>query len=98
MVYHKKQEQYQPFTNCTNWPVLGSFRNWNIIQLPQKSTPYDVFDEIQHVVLDGISDNMASLVKFSKYGAMNKTGTATNGFYIIMFTPEAYILQDNTNN
>ena len=29
----EKQERYKPVTNCTYWPVLGSFNNWNIIEL-----------------------------------------------------------------
>ena len=44
------------------WPLLGPFKNWNIIQLSQKLTTYDAFDEIHQVVLDGISDDMASFV------------------------------------
>ena len=31
-----EQERYTPVTKCTYWPVLGSFNNWNIIQLSQK--------------------------------------------------------------
>ena len=73
-----KQERYKPVTNCTYWPVLRSFKNRNIILLSQKSTPYDVFDEIHQVVLYGISDNMASLVDSSKYGAINTTDTGTD--------------------
>ena len=53
--------------------------------MSQKSTPYDAFDEINQVFIDGISDNMASLVQSGKYGAINTTGTATNVFYVIMF-------------
>ena len=60
------------------WPVLGPFNNWNIIQLSHKSTPSDSFDEIHQVVLDGISDNMASLVESVNYGAINTTYTGTN--------------------
>ena len=26
-----KQERYKPVTNCTHWPLLGPFNNWNII-------------------------------------------------------------------
>ena len=62
----------------------------------QKSTPYDAFDEIHQIVLDGISDNMASLVQSRKYGAIITTDMATNGFYVLMFTSEAYTLKDNT--
>ena len=39
---------------------------------------------------------MASLVEWGKYGAINTTDTAKNGFYVIIFTSEAYKLQDNT--
>ena len=91
-----KQARYKPVTKFTDWPVLGYFNYWNIIQLSQKSTPYDVFDEIHCVVLDGISDNMASLVESVKYGAIKKTYTTTNGFYVIMLKSKAYTLQYNT--
>ena len=80
---------------------LASIRvlnNWNIIQLSQKSTPSDAFDEIHQVVLDGISDHMASSVESGQYGSINTTDTETNGFYVIMIISGAYTLQDNTTN
>ena len=64
--------------------------------MSSKSTSSETFDEIHQVVLDGISDNMASLVESGKYGAINTTNTSTNGFYIIIFTSGAYTLQENT--
>ena len=64
--------------------------------MSSKSTSSDTFDEIHQVVLDGISDNMASLVESGKYGSINITDTSTNGFYVIMFTSRAYTLQVNT--
>ena len=79
----KKQARYQPFTDCTYWPALGSYNNWNIIHLPPKSTPFEDFDEIHHVFLDDISDNMASLVQSGYYGVINTYYTTTNGFYVI---------------
>ena len=91
-----KQERYKPVTKYNYWPVLGAFNNWKIIQLSSKSTSSDTFDEIHQVVLDGISDNMVSLVESVKYGAINTTDTSTNGFYVIMFTSGAYTLQENT--
>ena len=39
---------------------------------------------------------MDLLVKWVKYGAINTTDTETNVIYVIMFTSEAYTLQDNT--
>ena len=91
-----KQERYKPFTKCTYWSVLGAFNNWNIIQLSSNLTSSDTFDEIHQVLLDGISDNMASLFESGTYGATNTTDTSTNGFYVIIFTSGAYTLQDNT--
>ena len=88
-----KHERYKPVTKCTYWPILGSFNNWNIIELSPKSTSSETFDEIHQIVLDGISDNMASLVESGKYGAINTIDTSTNGFYVIMFTSGAYTLQ-----
>ena len=67
------------------WPVLGCFKNWNSIQLSQKSTPSDAFNEIHQVFLDGISDNMALLVEPGKFGSINTTDITTNEFYVIMF-------------
>ena len=39
---------------------------------------------------------MASLFESGKYCAVNTADTTNNGFYVIMFTSEAYTLQDNT--
>ena len=88
-----KQERYKLVTKFTYWPVLGSFNNWNIIQLSPKSTLSDKLDEIHQVVIYGISDNMTSLVESGKYVAINTTDTSTNGFYVILFTSGAYTLQ-----
>ena len=80
-----EQERYKRFIECIYQPVLGSFNNWNIILLSQKSTPSDAFDEIHQVVIDGIIDNMASLVESVNYGVINTTDRATNGLYVIIF-------------
>ena len=64
--------------------------------MSSKLTSTETFDEIHQVILDGISDNMASLVESGKYGAINTTDTSTNGFYVILFTSGAYTLQENT--
>ena len=70
-----KQARYQPITDFTYWPVLGSYNNCNIIHLTPKSTPFEEFDEIHQVVPDVISDHMASLVQPGKYGAINTADT-----------------------
>ena len=92
----KKQACYQPVTNYNYWPVLGSYNNWNIIELtPQKKT-FEAFDEIHKVIFGKISENMDSLVQSGMYDAINKHYTTTNGFYVIRLISEAYTLQNNT--
>ena len=87
-----KQARYQPVINCTYWPVLGSYNNWNIIHLTPKSIPSEEFDEINSVVFEGISENMASLVQLGMYGSINTDDTTTNGFYVIQFLSDACTL------
>ena len=88
-----KQALYQPVINCTYWPVLGSYNNWNIVELTPKSIPFEAFDEIHNLVLDRISENMASLVQSGMYGDINTAENTWNGFYLIQFISEAYTLQ-----
>ena len=75
---------------------MGSYKNWNSIELTPKQTPFESFDEIHQVVLDGISENIASLVQSGMYGAINTDYTTANIFYFIQFISEAYTLQNNT--
>ena len=92
----KKQSSYQPVTYCTYWPVIGSFNNWNNIHMSPKLILFEAFEEIHQVVLDGISDNMASLFQPGKYGTINTADITTNEFYVIMFISESYTLKNNT--
>ena len=93
VVQSTKQAHYQPFINCTYWPVLGSYNNLNIIEMSPKSITSEAIDEIHKVILDGISESMASLVQSDMYGAINTAEKTTNGFYVIKFISEAYTLQ-----
>ena len=81
----QQQLRYQPVTSCTYWPVLGSFNRWNIIILSQKATTSEDFENIYQVVLDSISDNIASFVQYGKYGAMNTVDTSIMGYYVVKF-------------
>ena len=72
---------------------MGPYKNWNIIELKTKSIPFEEFDEIHQVVLDRISENMASLVQPGIYGAINSSENTSNGLYVIKLISEAYTLQ-----
>ena len=69
----KQQPRYRYVTYWSYCPVLGSFNNWNIITFSHKSTTSEDFEEFHQVVLYSISDNMASLVQYGKYGGINTT-------------------------
>ena len=90
----QQQPLYQPVIYCTYWPVLGSFKNWNIITFSHTATTSEYFEEIHQVVLGGNSKNIARLFQHSKCSTTNTTGTPTMVYYVIKFFSEAYTLQD----
>ena len=93
LFWHQKQQpRYWPVTDWSYWSVIRSFNNWNIFTLSHKSTKSEAFEEIHQVVLDGISENMASFFQSGKYGAMNTIDTSKMGYYVIKFVSEAYNL------
>ena len=75
---------------------MVSYNKQNTINLTPKSTPFEAFDKINQVVLNGITDNMASLVQAGKYGIITTTETTTDEFYVIKFILEEYTIQSNT--
>ena len=53
-----------------------------------------IFRGTRHkIVLDVIIDNMASLVKLGKYGAINESYPTTIGYYVIKCLSKTYTLQ-----
>ena len=62
---------------------MGSYKNCNIIELTTKSITFEGFDEIHKVVLDRISERMASLVQAGMYGAINKSDNTKNGLLLL---------------
>ena len=75
--------------------MLGSLNNWNIIQLTNKTTSSEDFDGVHKVVLDGIRDNMTSIVQLGKYGAINAADPTTMGHYGINYLSGPYTLQED---
>ena len=73
--------------------MVGSFNNWNIIQLNNITTSSEDFDVVYKVVLDGISENMASLVQLGKFSAINEADPTTMIYYVINILSEPYTLQ-----
>ena len=92
-ILSKKQARYQHITNFMYWQVLGSYNNLNIIDLTPKSITFEAFDDINKVILDRTSENMASLLQSGMYYTINIDDTTTNGFYVFQFISEAYMLQ-----
>ena len=58
----RQQPRYQQVHYCTYCTILGSFTNCNIIKFSHKSTTRESFDDINQVIFDDTSDDMASLV------------------------------------
>ena len=75
--------------------MLGSLNNWNIINLTNKNTLSEDFDEVNQLVLDGISNNMSSLVHTGKYGAINTADTKTLGRDVVKYLYQSYTLKED---
>ena len=73
--------------------MLGSFNNCNTIQFTNKTTLSEYFDAVHKVVLDGISENISSLVQLVKYGAINAADPTKMLYYVIKYLYEPYTLQ-----
>ena len=65
-VSHTKQPHYQPVVGCIYLPVLGTFKKWKTTNFTNKTTSKEDFDDINKVVPDVISENMASLAHTGK--------------------------------
>ena len=61
-----------------------------------KATTNQHFEDIDQFLLDGISDNMVSLVQSGNYCYINTTDTSKMRSYVIKFVSEAYGLQYDT--
>ena len=75
--------------------MLFTFNNCNIIQLTNKNTSNEDFDNIHKVFLDDISDNMTSLTNTGKYGAINKAYPTTMIYYVVKYMDEYFTLQED---
>ena len=75
--------------------MLGPLNNWNIILFTNKTKSSEYFYAVHKVVLDGISDNMASLVQLGLYVAINAEDPTSMGYYVINYLSEPYGLQED---
>ena len=92
-VYPTKQPRCQPIEDWTYWPVLGSINNCNTIHLTNKTKSSQYFGVVHKVVVDGISENMASLLQLLKYSAIDAADPTTIGYYVMKYLSEPYTLQ-----
>ena len=73
--------------------MLGYFNKRNNIKFTNRKTPREDFDAVNNVVLDGISNNMASLVQLEKYCGIHAADPTKMGYYLIKYLSEPYTLQ-----
>ena len=92
-VSHIKQPRCQPVLDCIYTLVFSTFNNRNMIQLTNKTTSSDNFDDICKVFLDVISDNVESLVLYRNNCDINTYNTTKMGYYIVKYMSDAFTLQ-----
>ena len=92
-VSHIKQARCQPVLDCIYRLVFSTFNNRNTIQLTNKTTSSDNFDDICKVFLDVISDNAESLVLYRNNCDINTYNTTKMRYYIVKYMSDAFTLQ-----
>ena len=90
-----EQQRYKTFVGCIYWPLLGSLNNQNIIHFTNENISSEELDEVHQVVLDRISDNMASFVQKGGCGTINEIYETTLGYYVLKYFSESYTLQND---
>ena len=58
-------------------------------------TPQVEFDNINALIMAGMSTNKAEPFKMNGYGAIDANDKATNNFYIVRFTSVRYKIQED---
>ena len=91
-----QQPRYQPVHYFTYCPLLVSFNKCNVIKFSHKATTSDAFEEIYQVFPDIIRNNMAFLVQYGKYGAVNTTNSKKMAYYVIKFVLESCTIEEDT--
>ena len=76
-------------------PLLVTYNNGNIIIFTNKTISFEGFVEIHKVLLDKISDNIASLVNTGRYGVISTTYIETMGYYVVKFLSHIVTLHYN---
>ena len=92
-IYHNQQQQYQTVVECKLWPVLGSFDDCKIVNVDNKTTSSEDFDDVHKVVIYGISTNMESLVQTDKYCATSAEDPTIIGYLFIKYILDNFTLQ-----
>ena len=92
------QERFRDPPNCVLKDELGDLNKWKFITLkpdPNKSCE-DEIEEVYMDALQGLGTELSQFIKPGNFGAVNceEDPAAPEGYYIVKWTGEPYVLQE----
>ena len=74
---------------------IGSFNEWKPVTFDNSSTTEEEFDDINQVIIDGISYKIWSFVTRGYFGTVSNDNTKKDGYYMLKFTSNNYTIQED---
>ena len=82
---------------CLNWNIFEDLNDWNIITLvtQTKNKNIDKEDEAFRTILRGVETRMNEKILSTMYGAIRTNDESADGYYVLQWTTESYILHED---
>ena len=93
----QNQPRYQTPGACKFVQVFGDQNKWTFVRLEETTeSNQEESNEIQQNVLTAFSTRVAANVEVEGFGALLTDDPDSEGFYIVQWTSEPYVLQEDT--
>ena len=90
----QEQPRYKQNKGCHRWPIFEGLNDWIIVSIVKDAKSDAREEEVaKKTITDDLSVFMSQDIKVGGYGAM-AVDEGVNGYYIVRWTGEPYILQE----
>lgn len=85
----QEQPRYKASTDCQMYKIFEGLNDWKLIRLVDtKDSDIDLNDEVHELVLEGITERLATRVEAGGYGAVSTDDPEADGYYVLQWDSE----------
>jgi len=85
-----EQPRYKTSTDCQMYEIFEGHNDWKLICLVDtKDSVIDLNDEVHELILQGITERLATRVEAGGYGAVSTDDPEADGYYVLNRVPLA---------